>query len=536
MTKRPYRAVILDDVPKWRNMVAEILTENGFRVDTAASPAELKEAMKSSFYHLFIFDKSLEEPSGSNRDGLDLLAELRKDKQLESSAVILLTAYNDTKVSREALRGQSLSDVLDKQSFDDSEFVEQAQALLDRLPMNRSLGITWDGSNNSAEELVANLVVGGIRAKKGSELHKRLSEEFDDLLTRVFASAGSIIVTAIERGRSGSGVALVEPFFDDRGSGQPVVLKFGDVKDIQMEKENYRTYVLEALRGGRHTALVYEGQTALLGAIGYSLLEAQEFESFTTFYRRASTEEVAKSIDDLFLVTCNSWYANMSPPRGRDLAADYRERLGCTLENLTDALTKLKNVHGGEHLTFSSMNEPATVKNPLRVAFKGTIASGTHECVTHGDLNDGNIMVDQTGATWLIDFRQTEKGHVLRDFALLDVCIRCSLCGPDDATLDERLALERAVLAARKIDSAGAVVGHLDSSNPATQKAFAASLHIRSLAAKQVHHHASADMRDYFIASFFYELNLIRFVYRLSTVQREHALLAAGLTAEHLRL
>lgn len=536
MTERPYRALILDDVPKWRTMVAESLTDHGFRVDTAASPAEFREAMRSNFYHLFIFDKSLDDPSGSNREGLDLLAELRREKQLESSAVIVLTAYNDKEVTREAFRGQNLVDVVEKQSFEDRQFVEQARMLLAKLPLNRSLEITWNGSNNSAEEQVANLIVSKTRVRRGSELHKRLAEELDDLLTRVFASSSSIIVTPIERGRSGSGVVLVEPFFDDRGSGQPVVLKFGDVRDIQTEKENYRKYVLEALRGGRHTALVYEAQTTLLGAIGYSLLEAQEFESFTSFYSHASTEEVLKSISNLFLVTCNSWYANMSPPHVRDLAADYRERLGCTADNLADAMAKLKNVHGGEHLTFASMEEPFTVKNPLRVAFKGTMAFGTHECVTHGDLNDGNIMVDQTGATWLIDFLKTTKAHVLRDFALLDVAVRCCLPGPSEATLDERVMLERAVLAARKIDSAGNVVGHLESENKALRKAFAASLRIRTLATKQVHQHTTADMKDYFIASFFYELNLIRFVDQLSAVQREHALVAAGLTAEHLKL
>jgi hypothetical protein len=69
--------------------------------------------------------------------------------------------------------------------------------------------------------------------------------------------------------------------------------------------------------------------------------------------------------------------------------------------------------------------------------------------------------------------------------------------------------------------------------NPALAKAFATSLHIRRLAAEKVSSSQHDDMSEYHIASLFLALNLIRF-WDLPTVQREHALLAAALHAEHL--
>lgn len=517
-------------------MVGETFLEAGFITDVVATPEAVREALRASFYHILVLDKSLEDGIGSNRDGLDLLEQLYKDGQTDAVAVVVLTAYNNKEITKEAFRRYQVMNVVEKQAFDNLEFIAQISEELPRkLQLNRSLAVTWNGPTDAASEAVANLRINGSRVRKDTPLHGRLTVELDDLIARVFADADSVIITPIERGRSGSGVVVAEPFFPDGGGGQAIVLKFGHVRDIQVEKANYHKYVQRYLHGSRTTNLVYEAQTPLLGAIGYSLLDAKDFESLTMFYRRADVAQVMHALDNLFLNTCKEWYSNMSRLQARDLAGEYRERLGCTEANLTDSVQKLK-VKGSDLLTFDALDASVTVRNPLRVAFKGAMAYGTYECVTHGDLNDGNVLVDHTGTTWLIDFLQTGPGHVLRDFALLDVSLRCCAWRAEDATLEERLFLERALLESREINASGQVVGKLDSANERLQKAFAASLRIRSLAAKQVHQYASADMRDYLIACFFYALNVTRYRSHLDNVQREHGLLAAGLIAEHLKL
>ena len=42
--------------------------------------------------------------------------------------------------------------------------------------------------------------------------------------------------------------------------------------------------------------------------------------------------------------------------------------------------------------------------------------------MTHGDLHGDNLLVDKEHA-WAIDFEHTGSGHILRDFAELEVDI-----------------------------------------------------------------------------------------------------------------
>ena len=217
-----------------------------------------------------------------------------------------------------------------------------------------------------------------------------------------------------------------------------------------------------------------------------------------------------------------------------DLADEYRVWLRMTQPNLQTAWKELKTVQGGATLKFQSLSSAVVIKNPIPLTERPFITQ-TYRCITHGDLNGGNILIDFDRKTWLIDFFKTGYGHVLRDHAFLDVYTRCAMLGPDEATLDERLQLEKALLQLRKVDTRGIPVGQLQSENPALQKAFATSLHIRLLAAKNGHHRASTDMPDYDVASMFYATNMIRF-YHMATVQKEHGVLAAGLLAERLGL
>ena len=50
--------------------------------------------------------------------------------------------------------------------------------------------------------------------------------------------------------------------------------------------------------------------------------------------------------------------------------------------------------------------------------------------IIHGDLHLGNILVGPAGDAWLIDFDLTREGHVLFDWALLEVSILSSVISP----------------------------------------------------------------------------------------------------------
>lgn len=49
--------------------------------------------------------------------------------------------------------------------------------------------------------------------------------------------------------------------------------------------------------------------------------------------------------------------------------------------------------------------------------------------IIHGDLHPGNILVDDTGQGWLIDFDHVHEGHVLYDFIRLETLLRLFILG-----------------------------------------------------------------------------------------------------------
>jgi hypothetical protein len=109
------------------------------------------------------------------------------------------------------------------------------------------------------------------------------------------------------------------------------------------------------------------------------------------------------------------------------------------------------------------------------------------------------------------------------------------LLGTDDATLDERLEMEETLCSAGRFSQVQQLASKFLTGNPALTKAYAAVVHLRSLAHKLVAQNPSDDISEYYIALFYNAVNTIRF-YSLPSRQREHALLCASLLADRLGL
>ena len=73
---------------------------------------------------------------------------------------------------------------------------------------------------------------------------------------------------------------------------------------------------------------------------------------------------------------------------------------------------------------------------------------GDHHYVSfvHGDLNAANILVDDRGNVWVIDFFHSGPGHVLKDLAKLENDLLYILTPVDDDQLPQAISLTRALL------------------------------------------------------------------------------------------
>lgn len=533
---RAGRILVIEDLPRWQRVLGDTLTSGGFEVVVVSSRGQASEQLRAKLFHLLIVDLRLEDQDPSNQEGMEFLRELTQYGINESVRVIVLTAYGTNDLMREAFKQHGVSDFWSKQEFNGEEFLADVQRLFrEEIQVNLGLVLHWQGDLSSAQAVV-NLRVEGQRVKKGTPRQELLALELEDLFCRLFHDAENLLVHRLSPGRSGAGVLLAQPFYA-RGGGRPLVVKYGDVQQVTAERNQFNEFVQPFVGGGRSTTVVAARRTPRLGGIVYSLVGdgGGRLDDFEGFYRSASLPEIREALDRLFLDTCGSWYENPGQLKPLDLARHYFDRLGMTRENLARGLESLKSVQGKDQLYFQALSQRRPLPNPLQVFPDKPLVLPTYETITHGDFNPHNILLDEQGSSWLIDFQSTGLGHVLRDAVELDVAIRVQLLTGEEASLDERLALEEALARPQTYSELQALADGLAGVSPAVGKAFATCVHLRALAGRLLARHTSSDLGEYYAGALFCALNLSRFL-SFATVQREHALLSACLLTERLGL
>jgi len=534
---RQGRVLVVDDLEKWREQLVETLQRDGFYADSASTATEVLQQLDETLYHLLLLDVRLVDADPSNQEGIDLLSELDERHLSEAIKVIILSAYGTQERMRTAFKDYKVADFLSKDKFNKQVLLNSVQQVFSKeVNINLKLDVHWQ-QVSGPEQAVLHLEVDGIRIRLTSPLQSRIAIELDDLLCRLFQRARSVLVRPLTQGQSTTGVLWAQPFYSS-GGGRAVVVKFGDFQKIEVEYSNFKEYVQSFIGGGRNTTVLDVRRTPHLGGIMYSLLGADNdhLEDFGSYYQHAEVSKIGDVLDRLFLDTCSAWYANAGQLQPYNLTADYQAMLEFTLEKLEHALAELqKFVQGRQKLHFKSLNSERTFTNPLLGMTGPSLVYPTYTCITHGDFNQHNLLVDTTGHTWLIDFQATGRGHILRDVAQLDSEIRFLLLTSEEATLEERLQMEEALFRIEHFSQLQQLTTNFPTENRALAKAYATVVHLRTLARKLVAQNPSDDISEYYIALFYNALNTLRF-YSLPARQREHALLCASLLADRLGL
>ncbi len=528
------RILLVDDNQQWREELSETLHQAGYYVETAATTKEALQKFKDTNFHLIILDLRMEANNQENKDGIQLLYELRKLEAGKETKVIMLSAYNNLPDMRTAFR-EEVVDVLNKQEFDNDVFVQEiVEIFVKKVKINLNLQIAWQQNVNSAK-LVLGLEIGTERIEKNNPQHDALTLELEDLFCRIFYDASSILNRPLTSGNSGTRVISAHPVYQEGGGARPVVVKFGDVQKIEAEYTKFKKYAAPYIGGGRSTTTLAVRYTLHLGGISYSLLGGADdrLKSFGEFYHHATISQIKEMISGLFIKTCGAWYSNPGNQHTFDLSKTYQESLNFTWEKLYTALAgSLKSVQVQEKLTFDALNSARKFTNPITATAGHSAFYTTYTCITHGDFNQNNIFVDSSGHSWLIDFQSTGPGHILRDFVALDTEIRCKLLQPEDATLAERLALEEILCSIDEFQQLDQLLNPFLTQNPLLAKAFESVVHLRKLAYDLIPYNQN-DMPEYYAALLYQALNTSRFR-TLPTGQCEHALLSACLLIDKL--
>jgi CheY-like chemotaxis protein len=537
---RQGRILVLDDLQKWREELVDILQEGGFYAKAVSSAAEALKEVEKTFYHVLLLDVRLNDADPTNQEGIDLLYELKKRGLSDAIKVVMISNYGDKEKTRKVFREYGVADFVFKDDFNDEKLLQVVRSVFsENVSANLALEIIWQDLSGP-RQAVLNLEVGKGRVKDKTALQGRIASEFEDLLCRLFYPAKRIMVQPLAGGYSGSGVLRVQPFYTvDRttGGGYEVVVKFGDGQRIEEEHTNFIKYVQPFLGGGRNTTAFGLRRTSHLGGIIYSLLGTltnQQVVDFGEFYHHHDTSEIVKVLDSLFKDTCRVWYANRSSLEALNLTTDYQRLLTYEPTELDQIVAdQLRDVEVGETLKFEQLRSERTFTNPWRAAHRQSLIRTTYRCITHGDFHQRNLLVDDSGWVWMIDFGYTGESHILRDVAMLDSAMRFQLLAPQEATLEDRLQMEEALCSIEDFSQLEEWKTRFVTENPALAKCCATVLHLRKWARRLVQH-TTEDITEYSVALFYSALNTICF--SLKPVQREHAILCASLLADRLKL
>jgi hypothetical protein len=335
-------------------------------------------------------------------------------------------------------------------------------------------------------------------------------------------------------GYSGAGVVAVRPFFE-QGAGQKVVVKFGDVHQIKLEHDNYIRYAQPFIGGQHGTVSLSRCYMERLGGIAYTFLgtNIDDMRDFGSFYSCADIDQIRQVLDHLFRQACGLWYASTTTLQPLNLTELYQKQFS--------NLRKLKSVVSWRRqktLTFSALGSSSTSNftNPFYVLRDAqAFVCYSYITITHGDMNQRNIFLDRNGYAYLIDFGRTGPGHILRDVAMLDCVVRFQLLSAEDATLDERLGMEKALCSISRFSEVEQLRKGFSTTNQALMKAFETVVHLRTLAHWMVERKPEDAMREYFVSLLYNALDTLEFS-SLGVGQYEHALLSASLLVDCLGL
>lgn len=529
--------LVVDDLTDWRSMIGGLLSDAGYQVQVAEDEDAAMRLLRRQPYHVAVVDLRLDERDEANRAGLALAKRMKE--YAPELAIIILTAYADVASVKSAFERQPNGGTI---AFDFLEKHETAKLLASvRMAFENGARVNphlevvlesplgWEELRNDIDCLVPFEV-------------DEAKSEIVDLLQRLFYDTDHITVKPLGEGHSSGSAVLVSASFANVLQAD-VVAKFDERKKAQQEASNYDKYVAKYLGGARRTQRLDFRATARLGGIAYSFVGGNpaQFHRFGDVYRTSSIKTVKQMLDNLFLETCHTWYVNpISSDTGKQsLGSCYRGWLCLNNTKLRTALQEI--IRFDEECTFrlTSPGQPhqsalemrgmgVTLTAPLLRSNSAFSYDGPFY-LTHGDLHENNILVDNHNQTWLLDFYQTGPSHPARDFALLEGAVKFYLQA-SHCPLTTLLDWERSLL--NVPDLAKPLVHNWQSNlDQELQKATGTVLHIRTLLAQLA---PQVTLQDYFIALYFHALKGMTLSTKFSQRQRLHALGSAALLAEAL--
>lgn len=345
----------------------------------------------------------------------------------------------------------------------------------------------------------------------------QLSTLFGSTLSQVYFSQ-------FTSGRSGANVWQAVPYYGFC-EGAAVVLKVGEKERIAREQDNYMNFVAPYIHESscQLRYISREDQSILMyHFIGGSLTKTV---SFAEYFAKQNAASICQVIDNLFRETCQLWYDNRAAGRRiENLVRLYEAGLHIDWPEIWTEAAKTEIELTAETLTFPDL--PGTFINPKwwLEQREYMVCRPVFLSMTHGDLNDHNILISKAGQCWLIDFSRTGWNHILRDVVGLENTIKLRLA--ETVNLVDYYDLEMLLARQTRLDQP-----HLLPNTHPYHKVVTTINHLRYLA--DILTGTTPGIAEYYEALLLTTLNSLRY-HSLSKQQAQQALLSAALLCEYL--
>ena len=257
------------------------------------------------------------------------------------------------------------------------------------------------------------------------------NEQYTKITQQLHQGSKTVSLSRISGGYSGSLVfrAMVT---DRSGRKQmPFVMKLGPWSMICDEVRGYTDYVERYILNSS-TRLIQHRQVGESGGILYNFVgiggPSSKLISLEDFYKSSSPAQIEAAFDHLFRIVLNAWYGQ---PVRREIAL-YQEY---QRPPLYEQSREYALSHFGVTASDPDIELPCKLgksANPLYfiehiIPSRMSVITPAYSAPQHGDLNLKNVLLDQDGHMWLIDFSDTRISHNLRDIAKMETVIRTEM-------------------------------------------------------------------------------------------------------------
>ena len=521
------RILVVDNNPRLREATQTLLNLKGYQTYTASTVENAAEIVQQERVHLALVDVRMRGDSDPyDKSGLEFA--FRLDPVV---AVVVTTAFQSLPDMADLLRQTTVDRVIDYIPKKDGpqKLLDAVEQAFERIEINFDLQIHWQSGlsrNHLLEEL-----------NDQSNPPKITSNDIEELFFKLFYEAKEIVVSPLVSvdyvrlsSQTNSVVLRVDPLYKKGGWGTPVVVKLAGRENIVTEARNYDQSVKNFIVGFRRANLEKFVETHCLGGLIYSLIgtSLNQTMSLASFYDQRNTDATIATLESLIKDACRLWYAGRTHRREVDLAQMYVESVGLSVDKIHAALyeSELEELVLNHRLKFPGL--AISLINPVQWYQKHNHwVTSVYTCYTHGDLHCENILVDDVGQLWLIDYFRTGEGHILRDIIELETDIKFNLLNVTEPR--NLFKFEMAVLSP---DYLGDALPPPLFDDPELVKAYKVVAALREFAQRLLGPKVS--MQEYYWGLFVMTLNVIR-LKKIKPPKKQHALLAAALLASRLQ-